>query len=410
MNTSKNTNDETIYCPYCAAELKPGASYCNSCGREIKFNPTVSNGNALPDSKYSKKTASLLCIFLGWIGVHRFYTKKKKKAWLMIASSLCIEILLICGRAMELYNFPFAHFSKTFYLFFIWPLFDLSCIMTNNFIEKNKRTQIIHLSGAFLCMVVFVFAAFGRCVFDPNSVSYDNYVSTRRINNYYFFGKLYKSKEYLSNEYVIDTYDEEGRVKKEIYYTAKGKKCLNDYGICMKEYFYDSWGNVIETRRYGLNGEPTLNSDGYFMIKSEYVGANCIKETYYDTNMKLVNRISGNFGIKTWEHEDYGQLIRVCWFDANGDRIMNAKYKEAIIEWTYYSDNITIKTQTSYNAKGYRCINSDGYSKIYYATDGTVYYYGIYDNLISVDTSNKTKPKKDKSSDEQYYGQDFFDD
>jgi hypothetical protein len=56
------------YCYNCKAETDPNASICMKCGVAIK-------GNNLIDSE-SKDwlTALLLCIFLGTLGIHRFYT------------------------------------------------------------------------------------------------------------------------------------------------------------------------------------------------------------------------------------------------------------------------------------------------------------------------------------------------
>ena len=69
-----------MFCKSCGTELKDDARFCPSCGTTTNFTPiTVAQPEPAEPVKVQKaenkkkKTASLLGIFLGGIGLHRFY-------------------------------------------------------------------------------------------------------------------------------------------------------------------------------------------------------------------------------------------------------------------------------------------------------------------------------------------------
>jgi len=57
------------FCSNCKAETSPGANICMKCGVGLK-----GQNNSNSEEK-DWLTTLLLCIFLGGLGVHRFYTK-----------------------------------------------------------------------------------------------------------------------------------------------------------------------------------------------------------------------------------------------------------------------------------------------------------------------------------------------
>ena len=90
------------YCPNCGAPTDPHAMYCIKCGVGLQRNDT------LQTSEKSKLTAGLLGIFLGGLGIHRFYLGYIGIGILQIVVSLAtlgigslwrfIEgILILCG-------------------------------------------------------------------------------------------------------------------------------------------------------------------------------------------------------------------------------------------------------------------------------------------------------------------------
>ncbi len=64
-----------MYCPNCGKELSDQAATCPHCGHPIKaVRPGAHEGKAL--SPKSRLAALLFCIFLGGLGIHRFYVGK----------------------------------------------------------------------------------------------------------------------------------------------------------------------------------------------------------------------------------------------------------------------------------------------------------------------------------------------
>ena len=71
---------ETVFCPQCGSKMAAGDRYCGGCGWDAE-NPDVipqpkpprSPRDLGPPSDKNRLTALLLCILLGFLGVHRFY-------------------------------------------------------------------------------------------------------------------------------------------------------------------------------------------------------------------------------------------------------------------------------------------------------------------------------------------------
>ncbi len=66
-----------MYCQNCGKEISDQATFCPSCGHPVR--PAAMTPGAAPEKKVSPRSrlATLLfCIFLGGIGVHRFYVGK----------------------------------------------------------------------------------------------------------------------------------------------------------------------------------------------------------------------------------------------------------------------------------------------------------------------------------------------
>ncbi len=71
---------ESVYCPDCGTAMAPDDRFCGSCRwdaerptEHAKPQPPSSPRNLGPPSNKSRLTALLLCVFAGFVGVHRFY-------------------------------------------------------------------------------------------------------------------------------------------------------------------------------------------------------------------------------------------------------------------------------------------------------------------------------------------------
>ncbi|MCQ2551290.1 MAG: zinc ribbon domain-containing protein [Clostridia bacterium] len=78
-----------MYCTHCGSEIDDKAVVCPNCG--------VATANAVVKDK-SKIAAGLLGIFLGGLGIHKFYLGYKKEGIIMLVVSL-VGIFLTLGIA-----------------------------------------------------------------------------------------------------------------------------------------------------------------------------------------------------------------------------------------------------------------------------------------------------------------------
>lgn len=111
---SKITRLDKEICPFCG-ELKPlkGANYDTMDITKVIGDPLLED-TILYRAK-SKKVAMILCIFLGYFGVHSFYLHKFKQAFLFIL----LTIFLIGGIGTLFY---FTFLKDSFWAYLI-PLF-----------------------------------------------------------------------------------------------------------------------------------------------------------------------------------------------------------------------------------------------------------------------------------------------
>lgn len=93
-NTATQAGEKTKFCKYCGGKVAAEAVVCPLCGRQIEelkqaqySNPNIvinnantntnTNMNAAMNARFKNKWVSLLlCLFLGFIGAHKFYEGK----------------------------------------------------------------------------------------------------------------------------------------------------------------------------------------------------------------------------------------------------------------------------------------------------------------------------------------------
>ena len=89
------------FCRNCGTEIPDGSTFCSACGKQQNTN---AGGTVTPVSPKSRLAALLLCLFLGGIGIHRFYVGKVGTGviWLLTLGCFGIGtlvdfIMIICG-------------------------------------------------------------------------------------------------------------------------------------------------------------------------------------------------------------------------------------------------------------------------------------------------------------------------
>ena len=90
QGSKKEENMETKFCKHCGAQIDADCMICPKCGKQVEelkaANPeniVINNNNTakvtatVVSGKAKRKwVAFFLCLFLGWLGIHRFYEGK----------------------------------------------------------------------------------------------------------------------------------------------------------------------------------------------------------------------------------------------------------------------------------------------------------------------------------------------
>jgi Predicted membrane protein len=110
MSDESTASQDSVFCWKCGAKISKDAEFCPKCGekqkRESSNSDAVKNNdpNASPKSRL---VASLLCLFLGIFGAHRFYVGKTGSAIAMILVTVLtiftagsiwalVDLIMIC--------------------------------------------------------------------------------------------------------------------------------------------------------------------------------------------------------------------------------------------------------------------------------------------------------------------------
>lgn len=102
-------------CPFCAEEIQDDAVFCKHCKNSLKEDKEVQTKKQTIKSDKERLPATLLCVFFGVFGVHRFYVGK-------VGSG--IAMLLTFGGLG------------------IWTIIDLIMILSGTFKDKEDKTLI----------------------------------------------------------------------------------------------------------------------------------------------------------------------------------------------------------------------------------------------------------------------------
>ena len=107
------------YCPRCGKQVDESASFCPECGTNLPRNTQSGNvhpagGNTVIGENLNERwlITFLLCFFLGWLGIHRFYTNR---------TATGVAMLLTLGGCG------------------IWVLVDFIMILCNTYTDGNGQ-------------------------------------------------------------------------------------------------------------------------------------------------------------------------------------------------------------------------------------------------------------------------------
>ena len=105
-NCGKDVHSEAVACPSCGVPPRLEKKFCTNCANPtqanqvmcIKCGVALSGGSGLSGEK-SRLAAGLLGIFLGELGIHKFYLGYTTEAVIMLTVTLCFIPLgiITCG-------------------------------------------------------------------------------------------------------------------------------------------------------------------------------------------------------------------------------------------------------------------------------------------------------------------------
>jgi len=100
MSDVREKAHDEMFCTSCGAVIKKQAEICPKCGVRNRGLVSAEVANA---SEKDWLTTLLLCLFLSWVGVHRFYTGKIGSGvcmilfgWLTLGIWHLIDFIMIC--------------------------------------------------------------------------------------------------------------------------------------------------------------------------------------------------------------------------------------------------------------------------------------------------------------------------
>lgn len=110
-NCGKENPDDSYYCRGCGFSLKENAPSTNPAGSESS--ESHKKTSTAPCEIKSKKTALILCLFLGFLGAHRFYVGKYGTGILYLLTLGFFSLgwffdlfSMICGTFRDKKGFP----------------------------------------------------------------------------------------------------------------------------------------------------------------------------------------------------------------------------------------------------------------------------------------------------------------
>lgn len=119
------------FCQNCGAETRPEQEVCLKCGTLLKREEKYE----VPGRK-NKLIALLLCLFVGWLGVHRYYMGR-------VGSGVAMLLLYLTGFVAFLFTIRYRGLyvlaAMAFIGYFVWWIIDLISIATGKMKDGEGR-------------------------------------------------------------------------------------------------------------------------------------------------------------------------------------------------------------------------------------------------------------------------------
>ena len=252
---------------------------------------------------------------------------------------------------------------------------------------------------------------------DKNLVA--NLQNYAEIKKRYKFGNLIEEAYFDENGFPVKRldlayakrklqWDKNKNLITEEYYDINGERtlCSNGYAIIRREYIenrmigeayfdkdnnptiiydgyssykkkYDDNGNVIAISYYGLDGEAVENINGYAKEERQYdINGNMIVQRFFDAQNNLVLAPCGYAEVFK-EYDDKGRVIKESYFGENNPYEQRGGY--ASIEQEYDSEgNLSLRRYLGVN--GEPACRLDGYAKVKWDNTGTIRNIKLLDN------------------------------
>jgi TM2 domain-containing membrane protein YozV len=106
-----------MFCPNCGAQNDDGSGFCKTCGVNLLIQSNKTGVRTISEKNWL--ITLLLCIFLGGIGIHRFYVGKIGTGILMILTFggfgiwILVDLILIATDAFT--DIDGLHLNKNMY-------------------------------------------------------------------------------------------------------------------------------------------------------------------------------------------------------------------------------------------------------------------------------------------------------
>ena len=119
------------FCQNCGAETKPEQEICLKCGTLLKR-----EDKQIDPTRKNQLMALLLCLFVGWLGVHRYYMGR-------VGSGVAMLVLYLSGLVAFLFTIRYRGLyvlaAMAFIGFFVWWIIDLISIATGKMKDGEGR-------------------------------------------------------------------------------------------------------------------------------------------------------------------------------------------------------------------------------------------------------------------------------